>query len=1015
MNDDNNVQANSRLQKTCFRMLSRIPRAQTHPMSLIKEYRSMNQTIGSIVVFFFSYAALYSQDSFETMIRPFLQNNCKECHSGSNPEGKLDIESLQTRRSISDRFTTWKEIERRVSSGNMPPKDASALPSVNERHTFAEVSRKIRRDEAIRSSGDPGVVSVRRLSNAEYNNTLRDLTGIDIRPAREFPVDPANEAGFDNSSESLTMSPALLNKYLAAAREVSDHLVLTPTGIAFAPHPAGTDTDRDKYCVQRIVDFYNKQPTDVADYLFAAWKARIANDTGRHVSLVRIAKEHRISPRYLIAIAELLNEAAPESTNSGPLAEVRKRWLALPIQDETASRKGCELLRDFVVEVRRQLEPAFNMRLKGIHDGAQAFVLWKNRQSAKHRRTFLPETLKSIVFEKLPTEIGLVLKSPDDPDLQTIFHRDLVLFCKSFPDAFFVSERGRDYLGVPKDKQEKGRLLSAGFHSMMGYFRDDQPLSELILDDNERLELDRLWKELDFITAAPIRQYQGFLWFERTDHKFLRDEEFDFARPENKDALSAKMVKKLSEMYLAKAERMDASTDQLQAIKDFFTNINAQIRWVEETRVSSEKIHIDAIERFAERAFRGLITSNQRNEIRQYYTSLRQNENLSHEEAIQDLLVSVLMSPEFCYRVDLGLPSPEKRPLNDIELANRLGYFLWSSMPDEKLLELARLGKLKEPDVLEGEVNRMLCDDRVCGLAIEFGSQWLDFRRFQEHNSVDRVRFPQFTDTLRESMFQEPVRFLVDLIQQNRSVLNCIDATHTFVNTELASHYGIAKESIAEESGWWRASDLSNARRGGLLPMGVFMTQNAPGLRTSPVKRGYWVVRRLLGEEIPPPPPNVPELPVDESKLGELSLRQTLEKHRELEGCAVCHDRFDSIGLIFESYGPVGERRVCDLGEKPIDDAAIFPNGQAGSGVDGLREYILKDRRSDFTENLCRKLLAFALGRSLRLSDDILIEKMQVELALADYRIGSLVIAIVSSPQFLQKRGTDNQENNDVQ
>ncbi|HUP81727.1 MAG TPA: DUF1592 domain-containing protein, partial [Pirellula sp.] len=520
---------------------------------------------------------------------------------------------------------------------------------------------------------------------------------------------------------------------------------------------------------------------------------------------------------------------------------------------------------------------------------------------------------------------------------------------------------------------------------------------------------------LDFITAAPIRQYQGFLWFERTDHKVLRDEEFDFARPENKDALSAKMVKKLSEMYLAKAERMDASTDQLQAINDFFTNINAQIRWVEETRVNSETIHIDAIERFAERAFRGFMTLTQRNEMRQYYTLLRQNENLSHEEAIQDLLVSVLMSPEFCYRVDLGLPSPEKRPLNDIELANRLSYFLWSSMPDERLLELARLGGLKEPGVLVGEVNRMLYEDRVRGLAVEFGSQWLDFRRFQEHNSVDRVRFPEFTDTLRDAMFQEPVRFLVDLIQHNRSVLSCIDATHTFVNAELASHYGIAKESSAKESGWWRASDSSKVRRGGLLPMGVFMTQNAPGLRTSPVKRGYWVVRRLLGEEIPPPPPNVPELPVDESKLGERSLRQTLEKHRELESCAVCHDRFDSIGLIFESYGPVGEQRVRDLGEKPIDDSAIFPNGQTGSGVNGLRDYILKNRQSDFIENLCRKLLAFAVGRSLRISDDILIEKMQKELASADYRFGPLVIAIVSSPQFLQKRGSDNQENNDVQ
>ena len=172
---DKHVPAHSRLQKSCCRMLSFIPRAQTHPMSLTIEYWAMNQTIGAIVVFIFFCATSFSQDSFETVIRPFLQNHCKECHSGPNPDGKLDIESLQAR-SVSERFATWKEIERRVLSGSMPPKDATALPSEKERQTFVELSRTLRRDEAFRSAGDPGIVSVRRLSNAEYNNTLRDFT-----------------------------------------------------------------------------------------------------------------------------------------------------------------------------------------------------------------------------------------------------------------------------------------------------------------------------------------------------------------------------------------------------------------------------------------------------------------------------------------------------------------------------------------------------------------------------------------------------------------------------------------------------------------------------------------------------------------------------------------------------------------------------------------------------------------------------------------------------------------------
>ena len=186
--------------------------------------------------------------------------------------------------------------------------------------------------------------------------------------------------------------------------------------------------------------------------------------------------------------------------------------------------------------------------------------------------------------------------------------------------------------------------------------------------------------------------------------------------------------------------------------------------------------------------------------------------------------------------------------------------------------------------------------------------------------------------------------------------------------------------------------------------MAVFLTRNAPGLRTSPVKRGYWVVRRLLGENIPAPPANVPDLPSDETKLGDLTLRETLEKHRADVNCAGCHARFDSIGLAFEGYGPVGEVRSRDLGGRPVDTHAAFPGGQEGAGVDALLEYLEKHRRDEFVENLCRKLLAFGLGRSLRPSDEETIEAMRQRLAADGHRFGGLIETVVTSPQFRNKR-----------
>ncbi len=352
----------------------------------------------------------------------------------------------------------------------------------------------------------------------------------------------------------------------------------------------------------------------------------------------------------------------------------------------------------------------------------------------------------------------------------------------------------------------------------------------------------------------------------------------------------------------------------------------------------------------------------------------------------------------------------QPRALSDYELASRLSYFLWSGVPDAELLKHAAAGDLGEPEVLLAQTQRMLQDPRVRRLATEFGGHWLEFRRFQSHTGVNRNRFPEFTDELRQAMYEEPIWFFTDLIQRNGSVLEFIEADHTFVNGVLAEHYGIPFSSADSNPGWstWvRVDNAAAYGRGGLLPMGVFLTANSPGLRTSPVKRGYWTVRRLLGEHIPPPPPEVPELPDDESQLGELSVRDVLATHREIASCAQCHSRFDSMGLAFEAYGPVGERREQDLGGRPVDSRAVFPDGSEGSGVPGLKRYLRTARQDEFIDNVCRKLLSYGLGRTLLLSDEPIVQTMKHALIENNYEFAALIETIVTSPQFLQTRGRD--------
>jgi hypothetical protein len=395
----------------------------------------------------------------------------------------------------------------------------------------------------------------------------------------------------------------------------------------------------------------------------------------------------------------------------------------------------------------------------------------------------------------------------------------------------------------------------------------------------------------------------------------------------------------------------------------------------------------------------------ERDDLLAFYRALRKQDDPGHEEALRDAFVSVLMSPHFCYRFQRTEPGKAVQPLTDYELASRLSYFLWSSMPDAELLAHAKAGDLHKPDVLVLQTRRMLRDPKVRGLATEFAGNWLDFRRFEEHNAVDRQRFPTFTNELRQAMFEEPIQFFIDVARRNRSVLDFLYGNDTFVNGPLAKHYGIPEPKAKAE--WVHIEDAQRFGRGGLLPMAVFQTKNAPGLRTSPVKRGYWVVRRVLGEQIPPPPPTVPELPKDEAKLGELTLPQVLARHRADKSCAGCHNRFDAVGLVFEDMGPIGERRTRDMGGRAIATIATFPDGKERGGLVGLREYLKEKRQGDYVDNLCRKLFSYALGRGLQLSDRKALDAMRTRLTADQFAFGSIVGAIVLSPQFLNKKGRD--------
>ena len=948
---------------------------------------------------------------FDQTVRPFIATYCVGCHSGKTPAAQFDLKSYTAFDQVTRDYPRWALILQRLTAHEMPPKPAPQ-PSSDARQQVIDWIQAVRADEIRRNAGDPGAVLARRLSNAEYNYTIRDLTGADMQPAREFPVDPANPAGFDNSGESLTMSPALVNKYLQAAREVASHMVLTPDGINFAAYPMLVETDREKYCIERILNFYAAQPTDFAGYFYAAWRYKSRAKFGKpDAALADIAAEQKVSPKYLTLVWQILQE----KDAVGPIAKLQRMWRNLPDQPELA-RAACLDLRDFVIKIRSHTAMQFAAPIvKGLPAGSQPLLSWKNRAFASHRRDSDPADLRNDtgpppLFPAIPRHPGLhdeaaprwaaltARARANDEDLvvppaeRRRYEAAFARFASVFPDAFYVKERGRYF---PDDSEDKGRFLSAGYHNTMGYFRDDTPLMELILDEKGQRKLNRLWNEFDFIA-----EYTAHTWIQyfinQSGEVEGKGSESGSPRPTDHEITDAPVILGLRDAYVAKALAYPKNDPAaVQAIRDHFNGVNETLRALETEHKDTESKHLEALLRFAARAYRRPLSKSEENDIVAFYQSLRTKNGLSHEDAIRDSLASILMSPDFLYRVDLlnaSKVATPSAPLSSYALASRLSYFLWSSTPDDELLQHAASADLQTPSVLIAQTRRMLKESKVRALATEFGGNWLDFRHFETVNTVDRDRFPSFDNDLREAMFQEPVRFIQDVINNDRSVLDMVFGDYTFVNSTLARHYGMPE--VAPDR-WVRVDNAGAYQRGGILPMAVFLTQNAPGLRTSPVKRGYWVVRRVLGEVIPPPPPVVPELPADEGK-SDLPLRDMLVKHRSNPVCASCHARFDSFGLAFEGYGPIGETRTTDLAARPIP--------KEGIGLESVRAYIREHRQQDFVDNLTRKLVAYALNRSLQLSDESLIDQMKTGLQANGYRFDWLIEAIVTSPQFLNKR-----------
>ncbi len=514
------------------------------------------------------------------------------------------------------------------------------------------------------------------------------------------------------------------------------------------------------------------------------------------------------------------------------------------------------------------------------------------------------------------------------------------------------------------------------FVEKVKYHRDDRFMVDNLLDPPTRLRLDQAWNDL----------YASFAYHDN----YLR-------------LLAKHFSVNLNGKGIAQMDR--AAISALPALmRKYVIPLRREYYSVLEAQAAARSGHLEDCLQFASRAWRRPLTEKEKQSLRAFYQKTFGVDN-DHRKAIQGLLARILVAPQFLYRLEqadgtlviraVADTSPVRR-LRSWEMASRLSYFLWASIPDDELRRAAAAGELGNEAGIRRQVQRMLKDAKARRLATEFFGQWLGFYHFDQHKGVDTSRYPEFTDDVKEAMYDEAISFFEHIIRKDRPVREMLFADYTFLNKDLARYYGV-KQEIKDTEQAQLVEGASAFHRGGLLRLGAVLTATSAPLRTSPVKRGDWILRRILGTAVPPPPADAGSIPADDKLFGGLSVKARLEQHKRNASCANCHLRIDPLGFALEHYDSTGRWRDQYADGKPIEDSAALSDQTPVNGVDGLLNY-LKMQEDQVRKTLAHKLVGYALGRTILASDQQLIDRMVK--AGDEAAFSQLVTEIASSKQF---------------
>jgi len=820
-------------------------------------------------------------DVYKSRIRPLLDKYCIRCHGPVSTFGNLRLDTLQTTFTDAATAAKWREVLDVIGGHQMPPA-GDLQPSAAEANQLADwLQTNLAAAETAKRSNR---VVLRRMNRAEYNNTIRDLMGIDFQPADSFPDDPP-AGGFDNIGQALTISPLHMELYYAAARQIVDKALVEgaqPSGFKWHFEPEENKLGMDQYRVKQggfniiLNDGDNPTQNGFTRVHHASW------DKGVNFRDFRVPVEGEYILRF---------RGASRVPNRAEVLASAER----------------------VLGARRDQQTRENPKGKQWHDQQYASDLAHFRN---HR-----------MYTYGPARVKVTRHLGSQPDV--------------------IAE-----LDVPATESAPG-----------------------IYEIRTRMTTQQAGFDIDYAYDIPSVLENN--WLQSRDN---------FARPE----LMVDWVELEGPVHSAWPPKShsglvggvgDAPADETIAAKRI-------------------------LERFMPRAYRRPVTPSEVTQKLTLFTKSRPGKK-NFIDAIKVPLTAILASPDFLYLTEPISDTQASRALNTYELASRLSYFLWSSMPDDALFKAAADGSLLKPGVTGAQVDRMLRDAKASEFVKNFTGQWLGLRKVGANPPAHNL-YPEYDRHLETSMVRESEAFFAELLNHDLDVRNLIKSDFVVVNERMARFYDIPG---VKGDAFRRVAVAPESHRGGIVTQASIQTITSNGTRTSPVTRGVWILRTLLGQDPGLPVANVGEIATKVPGIDKATVRQRLEIHRKNPACARCHDKIDPLGFALENYNACGEWRVreghgyqgrIESNDPLIDASAKMPDGAAISGVTGLQNYLMQNDAL-FLRTLTGAMATYALGRELGVADKQLVDGSVVKARKNGMTLRSLIHAVVDSREFRSK------------